>query len=218
MNHFDRTLEFFDQLRHATTAAEIMESLLTITAEFSLTVMMGGAGPQSGVAASREETASPAGLGETAYHCAYDPANPTKPERRNRDSKESRATTTASESMSGPLVTLDGQTIVVSLGGDTVELSPDEFGMVSLAASYAIGQAMQSQGKPTQPLDNVELTPRELECLQWAAIGKSEWEISQILGISEHTSEKHLLNAKTKLGAVNRVQAVAEAIRRGYIS
>ncbi|WP_292890608.1 helix-turn-helix transcriptional regulator [Mesorhizobium sp.] len=39
-----------------------------------------------------------------------------------------------------------------------------------------------------------------------------------MLGISEHTSEKHLLNAKSKLGAVNRVQAVAEAIRRGYIS
>lgn len=67
-------------------------------------------------------------------------------------------------------------------------------------------------------MDDIPLTPRERECLQWAAVGKSEWEISQILGISEHTSEKHLLNAKMKLRAVNRVQAVAEAIRRGYIS
>jgi DNA-binding CsgD family transcriptional regulator len=65
--------------------------------------------------------------------------------------------------------------------------------------------------------DQLELTRREVECLSWAANGKSEWEISQILGISEHTSEKHLLNAKTKLGTVNRVHAVAEAIRRGYI-
>lgn len=63
-----------------------------------------------------------------------------------------------------------------------------------------------------------ELTRREVECLGWAANGKSEWEISQILGISEHTSEKHLLSAKTKLGAANRVHAVAEAIRRGYIT
>lgn len=67
-------------------------------------------------------------------------------------------------------------------------------------------------------VDRIELTPRERECLQWAAAGKSEWEISQILGISEHTAEKHLLNAKTKLGAVNRVHAVAEGIRRGHIS
>ncbi len=66
--------------------------------------------------------------------------------------------------------------------------------------------------------EDIELTPRERECLNWAAHGKSEWEISQILGISEHTSEKHLLNAKTKLGAANRVHAVAEAIRRGLIS
>ncbi|WP_274630138.1 response regulator transcription factor [Arvimicrobium flavum] len=62
------------------------------------------------------------------------------------------------------------------------------------------------------------LSRREAECLGLAAAGKSEWEISRILGISEHTSEKHLLNAKMKLGAVNRVQAVAVAIRRGLIA
>ena len=67
--------------------------------------------------------------------------------------------------------------------------------------------------KPERP----RLTPREKECLQWAAFGKSEWEVSQILGISEHTAEKHLLNAKTKLGASNRVHAVAEAIRCGVL-
>ena len=61
------------------------------------------------------------------------------------------------------------------------------------------------------------LTPRERECLAWASNGKSEWEISQILGISEHTSEKHLRNAKKKMGAITRAHAVAEAIRRGFI-
>ena len=83
---------------------------------------------------------------------------------------------------------------------------------------YAVGRAMQLHTMASNTIDHIVLTPRERECLQWAAVGKSEWEISQILGISEHTSEKHLLNAKSNLGAVNRVQAVAEAIRRGYIS
>jgi len=64
---------------------------------------------------------------------------------------------------------------------------------------------------------SVKLTLRETECLGWAAQGKSEWEISQILGISEHTAEKHLINARVKLGAVNRVHAVATAIRQGLI-
>ena len=117
-----------------------------------------------------------------------------------------------------PLVTLDGQIVMVSLGGDQIELSGAEFGMISLVSTYAVGRAMQLHTMPGRTIDHVELSPRERECLKWAAVGKSEWEISQILGISEHTSEKHLLNAKSKLGAVNRVQAVAEAIRRGYIS
>lgn len=68
------------------------------------------------------------------------------------------------------------------------------------------------------PVDERLLSPREVECLELAAAGKSEWEIARILGISEHTVEKHLLNAKTKLGAVNRVQAVAVALRLGVIT
>jgi LuxR family quorum sensing-dependent transcriptional regulator len=117
-----------------------------------------------------------------------------------------------------PLVTLEGQIVMVSLGGEAVQLSGAEFGLVSLVSTYAVGRAMQLHTMAANTIDHIELTPRERECLKWAAVGKSEWEISQILGISEHTSEKHLLNAKGKLGAVNRVQAVAEAIRRGYIS
>ena len=42
-----------------------------------------------------------------------------------------------------PLVTLDGQIVMVSLGGEQVEMSGLEFGMISLVATYAIGRAMQ---------------------------------------------------------------------------
>lgn len=71
--------------------------------------------------------------------------------------------------------------------------------------------------KPPKARSGEALTLRERECLMWAAMGKSEWEVSRILGISEHTAERHLLKALRKLGAVNRVQAVAEAIRHGLI-
>jgi LuxR family quorum sensing-dependent transcriptional regulator len=57
-----------------------------------------------------------------------------------------------------------------------------------------------------------------VECLKWAADGKTEWEISAILSISEHTADKHLANARRKLGAANRAQAVANAIRWGIIT
>jgi LuxR family quorum-sensing transcriptional regulator LasR len=56
------------------------------------------------------------------------------------------------------------------------------------------------------------LTARETECLKWAAEGKTAWEISRIIGISERTAIFHLSNAVQKLGATNRAQAVARAV------
>lgn len=55
------------------------------------------------------------------------------------------------------------------------------------------------------------LTAREIECLRWASIGKTSWEISRILSISEATVNFHLGNARRKLGAGSRGQAVAKA-------
>lgn len=61
------------------------------------------------------------------------------------------------------------------------------------------------------------LTEREKECLLWTAEGKTSWEISQILNISERTVVFHLKNATQKLDVVNRQHAVAKAISHGYI-
>jgi DNA-binding CsgD family transcriptional regulator len=55
----------------------------------------------------------------------------------------------------------------------------------------------------------VKLSPRELECLRWAARGKSAWEIGRILGIERRTAAFHLENAKAKLGVRTICQAVA---------
>jgi len=56
------------------------------------------------------------------------------------------------------------------------------------------------------------LTDRELECLRWAAGGKSAWETGMILDISERTVIFHLANAQKKLMATNKIQAVARAV------
>jgi LuxR family transcriptional regulator, activator of conjugal transfer of Ti plasmids len=58
-------------------------------------------------------------------------------------------------------------------------------------------------------IGGVSLSPRELECLEWAAQGKSAWETGRILCISRHTVAFHLDNAKMKLGVRTTVQAVA---------
>lgn len=61
------------------------------------------------------------------------------------------------------------------------------------------------------------LTPRELECMKWAAAGKSNWEIGQVLGISEATAHFHVENAKKKLGKLTRTEAVALLVLHGLI-
>lgn len=61
----------------------------------------------------------------------------------------------------------------------------------------------------------VELTERERQCLRWSADGKTAWEISQILNISERTAIFHINNSVTKLGAVNKTHAIARALSLG---
>jgi LuxR family transcriptional activator of conjugal transfer of Ti plasmids len=63
-----------------------------------------------------------------------------------------------------------------------------------------------------QLVAGASLSPREVECLEWAARGKSAWEIGTILGISRHTVSTYLENAKAKLGVRTIVQAVACAM------
>ena len=54
------------------------------------------------------------------------------------------------------------------------------------------------------------MSPREFECLEWAARGKSAWDIGAILGISRRTAAFHLDNARLKLGVKTISQAVAK--------
>ncbi|MFB9912524.1 LuxR family transcriptional regulator [Rhizobium paknamense] len=61
------------------------------------------------------------------------------------------------------------------------------------------------------------LTEREIECLNWTAAGKTSIEISEIMGLSEHTINHYLNRATKKLDTVNRTQAVAKALRLGLI-
>ncbi|WP_436798470.1 LuxR family transcriptional regulator [Mesorhizobium ventifaucium] len=58
-------------------------------------------------------------------------------------------------------------------------------------------------------VDGILLTPREYECLQWAARGKSASDTACILGIRSRTVAFHLDNARNKLGVRTKDQAIA---------
>jgi LuxR family transcriptional regulator, activator of conjugal transfer of Ti plasmids len=80
--------------------------------------------------------------------------------------------------------------------------------VLQLMAMYFHAHAEGRIGS-NRPISGVALSPREAECLEWAAQGKSAWEIGTILGISRHTVATYLDNAKTKLGVRTIVQAAA---------
>lgn len=62
------------------------------------------------------------------------------------------------------------------------------------------------------------LSEREIACLQLAGDGRISEEIADKLGLSVHTVNAYLGSATIKLDSVNRIQAIAKAIRLGYIS
>lgn len=62
------------------------------------------------------------------------------------------------------------------------------------------------------------LTEREIEVLQAVAQGKSNREIGEALFISPHTVQVHVRNIFGKLGVSSRIEAVAYAVRQGWIT
>ncbi len=67
------------------------------------------------------------------------------------------------------------------------------------------------------PAEHRSLTLREREVLWWASQGKSALEIAGILQINKRTVDEHIQNASRRLGAANRTQAVAIALRERLI-
>jgi DNA-binding CsgD family transcriptional regulator len=65
--------------------------------------------------------------------------------------------------------------------------------------------------------DELLISARELDCLKWTAAGKTAWEASVILGISERTVRFHLNAAREKLECATTTQAVAKAVANQLI-
>jgi DNA-binding CsgD family transcriptional regulator len=64
----------------------------------------------------------------------------------------------------------------------------------------------------------VRLTPRERECLGWAAHGRTSKEIGEVLGLTPATVNFFIDAAVQKLDALNRAHAAAKAVAFGLIA
>lgn len=81
---------------------------------------------------------------------------------------------------------------------------------------FVAGYVQAHRTKRRIPSDCV-LSKREVECLRWAAIGKTDKEISMILERSHATIRYHIHRAGEKLDSVNRAQTIFKAGQLGYL-
>jgi LuxR family quorum sensing-dependent transcriptional regulator len=103
----------------------------------------------------------------------------------------------------------------LAFGGTREALNPQEMAELNAVANLIFTEVVELRAGRRQ---NVSLSRREIECLSWASAGKTSVEMSEILGLSEYTVNHYLNRATRKLDAVNRVQAVAKAIRAGLLN
>ena len=93
------------------------------------------------------------------------------------------------------------------LGADDYVTKPIDFDMLAaIIAARLAGVARANLWPKT-----IDLNEREVEVLTWAARGKTSAEIAKILDVAKRTVDFHIENARGKLGAATRTEAVLKA-------
>lgn len=115
-----------------------------------------------------------------------------------------------------PVHDVHGTCGAVAFGGERETVSGGEIKELTFLASVLFSRLGEIRDTHRAPPGG--LSRREIECLHWAAAGKTTTEMAQILKLSEYTVNHYLSRATRKLDSVNRVQTVAKAIRAGLIN
>lgn len=107
----------------------------------------------------------------------------------------------------------------VSFAAETGEtLEGAHFPLLQLVGAFAFEAARRIRNLREPPAIVTRLTERQRECLTWAARGKSDWEISRILGISHETVIRHLKQARERYGVGKRTLLAVHALFDGTIA
>lgn len=101
-----------------------------------------------------------------------------------------------------------------------IAIRPDILPAAQLIGSFAFQKARELVVRTgaTSEFEPVKLTSRQLDCIVQVARGKTDWEISQILGIKEETVSEYLDEARRRYFVARRVQLVTNALYDGHIT
>jgi DNA-binding response OmpR family regulator len=93
------------------------------------------------------------------------------------------------------------------LGADDYVTKPIDFEVLATIISARLAGVARTGLWPK----GLGLNDREVEILTWVARGKTSAEIAQIIGLTKRTVDFHIDNARGKLGAATRTEAVIKA-------
>jgi len=114
-----------------------------------------------------------------------------------------------------------GETAMFSLNAkmgreEWARFKKQHMGEFQLFAFHLHTKVVEAEGGVDVDFD-ARLSNRERECLRWAATGKTTWETSVILKISERAVRFYLDSARSKLDCLTKTQAVAKAVALGIV-
>ncbi|PTT31155.1 autoinducer binding domain-containing protein [Pseudomonas sp. HMWF021] len=93
----------------------------------------------------------------------------------------------------------------------------EHFGYMFYVTSHLSELFARTLPKQGDAVTRPRLSPRELEVLKLSAVGKTAYEISRILCLSERTVNYHVQNVISKLNVCNKISAVIAATRIGLL-
>jgi DNA-binding CsgD family transcriptional regulator len=126
--------------------------------------------------------------------------------------QESRLSHNITSAFSGP----DGKTTFLCLSNPAEYPHRRHLQLVDILMPHLHHTVTRNFG--SKYADNLKaLSLKEVEVLKWVMEGKTNWEISRILPISEATVKYHLGNIFRKLEVVNKGHAVAKALQGGIL-
>jgi DNA-binding CsgD family transcriptional regulator len=114
-----------------------------------------------------------------------------------------------------PLLLTGGRVHTITMAGVNPRRDFQAKAEIHLVSMYTHASALNLRRKHAPP---TPLSKRERQVLQLVSDGKSDWEASRVLGISQAAVHKHVENVKKRMGVNTRIQAVVAAIRQGDIS
>jgi DNA-binding CsgD family transcriptional regulator len=109
------------------------------------------------------------------------------------------------------------QGLVTMATRESLALSATDSAVLEMMARVVWESCRTSEGFGMFDPDRAQLSPREIECLQWAAAGKSDADIAVLIGIKPATAHFHIEQAKKRLGVKTRIQAVAVGLLHGVV-